>query len=130
MTVNRVLGAVAVTALAATIWYGATHKRKPTVETPAAPITVPAPAPIPPKPTAHEWGPSGAPPVTKPTPVKKTPGAVYHRVTQGGNRGDSVQCNSVVPYTDGKTPAELKATAKQLGVTQADLAKYFVCVTD
>lgn len=133
MTVNYVFGGVAAAALAATLWYGATHNKHP-APVPVPPPTVTEPAP-PVKPVAkpvHEWGPSGAPPVsTKPAaPVKKVPGTVYHRVTQGGNRGDSVECKSVVPYTTGKTPAELAATAKQLGVTQADLAKYFVCVTD
>lgn len=119
MTVNQTCGILAAVALAATIWFGATHHKPVSIEKPAPTVIVPPVVERPPliKPV-------------KPAPVKPTPGTVYHRVTQGGGKGDSVECKSVVPYTTGKTSDELKATAKQLGVTQADLAKYFVCVTD
>jgi hypothetical protein len=103
MNLNIIGGGIAVVALVAIFYYGHPGD-KPVTETPA--------------PTTTTTPPPGTPPPT----------TTYHRVTQGGGKGDPIECKSVRPYTEGKTQEELAAIAKQLGVTQADLAKYFVCV--
>lgn len=116
MNLNVIGGAIAVAALAGIFWYGHSIVKAPPAVEPPAPVAVHPPV---------------TPPViTAPAPSKPNPGVVYHRVQQGGGKGDPVECKSVTPYSDGKTPQELAEIAKQLGVTHADLAKYYVCVTD
>lgn len=115
MTVNRnvIAGIAAVAALAAIFWYGGHKPKQAVIEKPAPTVVTP---------------PVTKPPVAKPGTKPNPP--TYHRVVPGGGKGDAIACKSVVPYAQGKTPQELAVAAKQLGVTQAELARYFVCVTE
>lgn len=108
MTLNSVCGTLCVAALAAIFYYGHHESEPDKVAVPATTTTV-----------AAKPAPKGAPHV---------PGVVFYRVTPGGGRGPAQECSSTKPYTEGKTPDELAAIAKRLGVTQAELATYFVCV--
>ncbi len=92
----------------------------------------PAPAPV----VVHSAPVAVKPPV-KPIPKpeapkvepKKVPGpkVTYYRVEQDGKAGPAVECSSVHPFADGKSPAELATLAKQYGVTESDLKRYFIC---
>lgn len=128
MNMNLVGGAAAVVALLAVFSLSncggndSAPAPIPEVEAPAEP----APAP----PDVQKPKPKPAP--TTKTPVKKPAkpnpnSTIYHRVEQGGKRGDAVGCSSVKPFAEGKSQAELAALAKQYKVTVENLNRYFVC---
>ena len=136
MNKNVLGGAAAVLALTAILYLG-TH-RKPAVVTPAAPITTPAP--LPPGITPDSVKPAPTKPTKKtvplptPRPVAKPPAlpsplptSDFFRVGHGGVPGEKVQCSKVTPFAEGKTEAELAATAKQYGITVAQLKQNFIC---
>lgn len=88
---------------------------KPVVAPPLKPVVAPAPKPeIKIEPKAK--------------PVAVEPHFKFYRVEQGGKQGAAVECRDVKPLTDdGKSPAELATLAKQYGVTESDLKRYFIC---
>lgn len=111
MTKPQVLGVVAVAALVAIFYFGSGKK-------PQQPAPEPKPAPTE----------VVKPPVKTPgKPVPKDPKATYHRVEQGGKQGPAVECSSVTPFAEGKSPAELAAIAKQKGVSVDEVKRWFVC---
>lgn len=97
---------------------------------PAAPVAPPVvnPAPVATKPVAV---PAPKPEIkiepkaeTKPVVALKIK---FYRVEQGGKQGPLVECRDVKAFADGKSPAELATLAKQYGVTESDLKRYFIC---
>lgn len=96
---------------------------------PAAPVAPPVvnPAPVATKPVAV---PAPKPEIKiepKAKPVAIEPHIKFYRVEQGGKQGPVVACRDIKPFADGKSPAELATLAKQYGVTESDLKRYFIC---
>ena|ERR1019366_395619 len=121
MNLNVIGGALGMAALVALLLHG--RHATPVLPAPASVVTAPAPiAPLPIQPPA---------PAVKPTPAATKPAipnVIYHRVEQGGAQGPEIACNtSVKLFADGKSPAELAATAKQYGVSVDILKRYYVC---
>lgn len=123
MNTNVLGGVAAVVALGAILYFGHTIRRDVTaVARPQA--TVIAPAPKAPAVLAPKVEPK---PEKKPDAVPATVGFVFHRVERGGHKGPQVECTSVKPFAEGKSPAELANLAKQYEVPIDTLKGYFVC---
>jgi outer membrane biosynthesis protein TonB len=124
MNKNVLGGLAAVIALGAIFYFS--QPLTPTV-TPAAPAR---PAPVVVQPTVK---PAPKPEVkVEPKPEAKKPEApkpkvTFYRVEHGGKAGPAVECADVKSFADGKSPAELAVLAKQYGVTESELKRYYVC---
>ncbi len=93
---------------------------------------VPAPAPVVSKVEPVAVKPAIKPiskpePKIEPKPAAPAPKVTFYRVEQGGAQGAAVECSDVKPFADGKSPAELAILAKQYGVTESILKRYYVC---
>lgn len=123
MLTKNVLGGLAAAFALVAIFIFSHHT--PTVTPPVA-----KPAPV-----AVHVAPKVEPPkVEQPKPAPKVeppkapaPKVTFYRVEQGGKQGAAVECSSVKSFADGKSPAELAALAKQYGVSESDLKRYYVC---
>lgn len=118
-------GLAAVLALAAIFYFNQPHD--------APPVITPAPAPVVTKADTVVIKPTVKPipkPEIKiePKPVAPAPKVTFYRVEQEGKQGPAVECSEVKPFADGKSPAELAILAKQYGVSESTLKRYYVCI--
>lgn len=122
MNKNVLGGLAAIIALVAIFYFANYIVPTPPPVVHPAPVAVKPVVPVPVKPTAK----------VEPKPEAKKPEApkpktTFYRVEQGGKAGPAVECVDVKPFADGKSPAELATLAKQYGVTESDLKRYYVC---
>lgn len=127
MTINKnVLGGFAALLALAAIFL---LSQRPPSAAPSRPMVhvVPAPAPAVVKPPVKPTPKPETKAEPKPAPKAPESKTTYYRVEHDGKQGAAIECASVQPFANGKSPAELAVLAKQYGVTESDLKRYLVC---
>lgn len=122
MNKNVLGGLAAILALAAIIYFNFLPSHVAPVVHPA-PVAMKPVVKVEPKPAAK----------VEPKPEAKKPEApkpkvTFYRVEREGKAGPAIECTDAKPFADGKSPAELATLAKQYGVTESALKRYFVCI--